>query len=385
MRFLRQIAPAGTPIKITEIILWILDIATGKDRTTELCEKIKKKYKTKHCYLMSSGRAAMAMLFKIIKDNNDNSLRNEVVIPSYTCYSVAAAAEIAGLKVRICDIDRKSLGYDSNKLNKIDFRKVLIIVSSNLYGYPNDLSSIEKIAIDNEITFIDDAAQSMNAKYNNRYAGTYGDIGLFSLDKGKNITSLQGGIIITNNDNLAKSIEHKISELPQPGLLNKTLEFTKLIIYSLLLKPWLYWIPEKATFLGLGKTLYTTDYYFSQYSPHLASISNKLFDRIDELTQQRCNNSQLIKNKIKNLPGLHFIQYENCSEPACLRLPVFLDDINKRDIIMKTLLSSGIGATSSYPNSISSLEEVKSFLVKDSENKNGNYIAKHIITLPTIP
>ena len=68
------------------------------------------------------------------------------------------------------------------------------------------------------IYFIDDAAQSMNAKIGHRYAGTHGDVGVFSLDKGKNITTLQGGIIVTDDDRLAQAIDDEISGFPQPGI-----------------------------------------------------------------------------------------------------------------------------------------------------------------------
>jgi len=383
---LRYIAPSGTPIKIADIFIWLLDMFTGKNKSHELKQLISKKYSIKHCFLMSSARAAMAMIFIILKKHTKDPYKNEIILPSYTCYSVPAAVEIAGLKVRICDISEKTLSYDINALESINFDKVLAIVSANLYGNPDHLSKLEEIAKKHDIILLDDSAQSMNATQNQRYAGTFGDIGVYSLDKGKNITSIQGGVIITNNDKWAELIEESINNFPETTIKQKIEECIKIILYSILLRPWLYWIPTNLSVIGLGKTLYTTEYLFSKYSKHLASISSILFSRIDAISSVRIQNAKLIKKQLEGLPGIRFIQNNIDAQSVALRLPVIIEDKLLRDKIIKSLNSQGIGATNSYPKSIAELDEIQNFLVnKDNVFKNGIYISEHIITLPTTP
>jgi len=383
---LRYIAPSGTPITLFDLTGWIVDGITQRNRTNELKQAICKKYGIKHCFLMSSARAAMAMLFSILKNNTTDKQRNEIILPSYTCYSVPAAAEIAGLKVRICDIDPHTLGYDLEELNSIDFSRVLAVVSANLYGNPDDLTALESIASKHNVILLDDSAQSMNAKLNGRYAGTFGNIGLYSLDKGKNITSIQGGIIVTNDDSLANLIEDEINKLPEPGFKQKLAESLKLVIYSILLRPWLYWIPTKIPALGLGKTIYTTDYLFTKYSRHLASISFRLFTRIDAITSQRRENAQRISEAISSISGVNFVKTLKNSYSASLRLAVVIKNPQIRKMLVHDLNNMGIGATVSYPLSIAELDEVKEFAtIHNNKSDKGKYIAEHILTLPTSP
>ncbi|MCW9014627.1 MAG: DegT/DnrJ/EryC1/StrS family aminotransferase [Gammaproteobacteria bacterium] len=381
----RYIAPSGTPIKITDLLAWSLEIMTRKSKIHSFQQAICNKFAVKHCFFMSSGRAAMAMLFRILKDENEDANRCEIILPSYTCYSVPAAAELAGLKVRICDIDPVTLNYNFDDLKNIDYSKVLAITTANLFGIPNDVKSLEILARQQKITLIDDAAQSMNAKLGERYIGTYGDIGLFSLDKGKNITSIQGGIIVTNNDYLAELISSEISELPYPGFKQKLAEGLKLIIYSLLLHPRLYWLPANTPSLGLGKTIYTTNYLFSQYSSHLASIAYRAFKRVDLITSKRRENAEMIINALSPLSGVTFIEPLPDSTPVWLRIPLLINSSIIREKLLRELNSAGIGATTSYPQSIADLDEVKKYAaINSGECIQGKYIARHILTLPTM-
>lgn len=382
----RYIAPAGTSIKIRELAGWLLDSFNGKDRREELCRAIETRYGVKHCFLMSSGRAAMAMIFTLLKENNQQSQRNEIVLPSYTCYSVPAAVEIAGLKVRICDIDPDTLGYDIEQLKSIDFSRVLCVVSANLYGNPDDLKAIRSITDKENCYFLDDAAQAMHSMIDQRYTGTWGDIGLYSLDKGKNITSLQGGIIVTDNSEIAGWISEALEALPQASLKQQVMDGIKLIIYTLLLKPWLYWIPAYTPGLGLGKTVYTTDYLFSRYSRSMAAISWRLFKRIDEITDQRINRAQLLIKRLTGNPKIRFLDKANeSSRPVYLRLALMIESPDDRDHLIRQLVEAGIGASHSYPQSIADLYDVESFTtIQNHQASAGRYTADHILTLPTL-
>lgn len=336
--------------------------------------------------MMSSARAAMAMIFTLLKRNCTAPLRTEIVIPAYTCYSVPAAAEIAGLTVRICDINPNTLSYNLDELASIDFSKVLAIVSANLYGNPDDLAALETLAQTHGVYLIDDAAQSMHAMQHERYAGTFGDVGLYSLDKGKNITSIQGGIIVTNDDSLALLIEDEITNLPTTSFPQKLSEAVKILIYSIFLHPRLYWIPANISALGLGKTIYTTDYLFTKYSEHLASISLRLFSRISQITNERKHHAATLRHILKDFRGIRFIEYTADAFSSSLRFPVIVEDSEKRHRLVKALNEGGIGATTSYPCSIAELDEVKSFAIEHNNNSSGGrYIAQHILTLPTTP
>ena len=156
---------------------------------------------------MSTGRAAMTLAFQAMKRAARDPNRVEVIVPGYTCYSVPAAIERAGLVPRLCDVDPATLSPDLESLADLDFGRVLAIVSANLYGLPNALDDLESLARRHGIFMLDDAAQALGARYQGRPVGSFGDVGLFSFDKGKNITTLQGGVLVSDSASLSDALD----------------------------------------------------------------------------------------------------------------------------------------------------------------------------------
>jgi dTDP-4-amino-4,6-dideoxygalactose transaminase len=83
----------------------------------------------RHAFLLSSGRAALTVLLQALRREPG---RREVVIPAYTCFSVPSAIARAGLTVRLCDVDPKTLDLDLNALVRLDLSRVVAIVPSGL-------------------------------------------------------------------------------------------------------------------------------------------------------------------------------------------------------------------------------------------------------------
>lgn len=385
MPSLRYIAPAGSPVQISDLLASLTDFARPKDAEKMLTEAIATRYGVKHCLAMSSGRAAMALLFDALKELANDPVRNEIVMPAYTCYSVPAAAIAKGLRPRIVDIDPQTLSYTKAELESIDYSKVLAIVTANLYGYPNDLTHIEAIAQANNVFMIDDAAQSMHAKFAGRYVGTFGDAGIYSFDKGKNITSLQGGVIVTQRDDIAQAVNRRIQALPRMTPFDIVRFYLAFTAYVVLLRPWLYWLPANMPLLGLGRTPYTTEIPSFRYHRAAARIASRLFAKIDNITAVRTANAQAIIEKIASIPGLTLIQSLDQASPVYLRLPLLTADSVAKSHILNDLNKAGIGATASYPQSIGCLPEVlQQGYVHNNCIEGAIQCADRIITLPTL-
>lgn len=380
---LELLPPAGTPVYFTDIVKWLASLPHKTAELEKFSQALREKFGVKHSFFVSTGRAGLYLILKALSRTSDPR-RNEVIVPSYTCYSVPGSIIKAGLKVRICDVNCETLGYDLDKLKKFDFSRVLAITASNLYGIPDDLSQLEKISHDNSIHLIDDAAQSMGAKIQNRYAGTFGTAGLYSLDKGKNITSMQGGIIVSNSDEFSENLKQLLEELPYPDLMTTLTDSVKLLAYSCLIRPRLYWITKFLPFLNLGKTRYSTDYPVTQYSPALGSFAFYLFKRLDTITGIRINNAEMLLNKLSDIPQITLIKGANNTKPAYLRLPLLFQSTSIRNKVMLELQQAGITATGSYPRSIADIPEISELLNPlDLGYLQGRDIAENILTLPT--
>ena len=379
---MRYIAPAGTKISFLNILNWFKNIVFKNNVLGQFKNLIKDSFHIKHVFFFGTGRTGMSFLLKTLYEL-DNKKRNEVIVPSYTCYSVPASAEFAGLKVRILDIDPKTLDYNHAKLEDTNFDNVLALVSSNLYGIPNNLPALEKLAKKKKIYFIDDAAQSLGAKVQDRFAGTFGDAGLFSLDKGKNLTSLDGGIIVTNSDKIAKKLQFYEDQLLPTNILNTTSFIFKVLIYSIFLHPFFYWIPTKLPFLNLGTTRYDAQMPLFKYDKVRSALGIEMFRHLKSITSSKVKNGIKLRLKLKDLPGVFLPKADKNSMSVYLRVPVLVD-VNVKDKIVEALNIKGIGASGSYPKSILDVDEIKHFCnQKLSTADRGRQVAKEIITLPT--
>ena len=143
---MNYLAPSGTPIHLSHILKWLSGSLHAQEVLESFAGKIKNSFNVKHCLFLSSGRTALYLLLQCLHELNGDTSKNQVIIPSYTCFSVPGSVEKANLQVRVCDIDPATLSYDIEKLSQFDFSKVLAIVTSNLYGIPNELPEIEKVA-----------------------------------------------------------------------------------------------------------------------------------------------------------------------------------------------------------------------------------------------
>lgn len=380
---MRTLAPSGTPITLRDIGSWVSSFASPAGTLEEFRAAVCERFSVKHCFFVSSGRAALCVLFSVFKDM-DGRQRREVALPSYTCYSVPSTVAKSGLRVRICDIDPDTLDFSKTELERTDFSDVLCLVTANLYGLPNDLPWLERFARDKGVFLIDDASQCMGGLAAGRFSGTFGDAGVFSLDKGKNITSLQGGIIVTDSDEIARAVRAKIEALPSQPAARLASYAAKLLAYAALLNPSAYWLPSRIPFLGLGKTVYSTDYPVEKYNPMLGGLAAALFKRFGQITEARVRNGQEYLRVLGSIRGIRPVGTVDKTSPVYLRFPVLAEDSRTRAVLLSELERRGMGATASFPRSIADLDEIKP-IVSSSAAVNGRAIAERIMTLPTHP
>lgn len=377
------IAPAGTPLALTDLVTGFSSSLFGLRTIDELRNLLSAHSGQAHCWPIASGRAAMTLILQAMSRTRGMSGTAEVLIPGYTCYSVPAAIERAGLKPRLVDIDPQTLGMDPDKLARSDFKNVVGIVTANLYGIPNALAEIETIAQRNGVFMLDDAAQSLGARIGGRAVGGFGDAGLYSFDKGKNITTFQGGAIVARSTPLARTIDEMFTALPRNSS-GETFGYTiKLAAYGMLLRPTLYGMVQKMPGLGLGRTMYETRYPITQFSPLLAGLALRLARRLDAINGPRIANAERLEKALRDAPGIRLPSRYPNSAPVYARFPLIVNDTSRRDELIANLNRAGIGATASYPEALIDVPEVARALSDIPDQSGARTIARTIVTLPT--
>lgn len=337
---------------------------------------------TRHCFAFSTGRAAMALTLSAMREVSRDVQRDEVIIPAYTCYSVASSVVKAGLKLRVCDVDERTLSYDFERLKPIDFGRVLAIVSANLYGLPNALPELERLASREGVYLLDDAAQSLNARVSGRMCGTFGAAGVLSLDKGKNITAMQGGMVITDRDDLAEAIQRRQEPMPTAHLVPRIVEYLKVAAYYGFLRPSLYWVPASLPMLRLGETRFEQTYPIQRFPAGLAPIALAQLDRLDGITERRVEVASWYRTAIPETAVFRPVEPIESAQPAFLRFPLRITDARSRAEILRRGVALGI--TGSYPRSIPEIPELNDGLkLQSTACTSAKRVAREIVTLPT--
>lgn len=131
---------------------------------------------------------------------------DEIIVCPYTMSASATAPLIFNSVPVFADIEEDYLCLDANSIEKQITAATRAIIVVDIFGQPYDAETINRIAAKNDLWVIEDAAQAPNAKYKGRFAGTLGDIGIYSLNYHKHIHSGEGGVIVTDDGDLAEKM-----------------------------------------------------------------------------------------------------------------------------------------------------------------------------------
>ena len=390
--------PAAAPIGAREFICGIRGILDGQRELDRFRSELKEYFGVKHCFLVSSGKAAFALILLALKELFPD--RDEVLIPAFTCYSVPASIARAGLRIRLCDLHSESLDFDFVQLSALLSEKspprhedahsvaegardsknrILAVVPTHLFGIPADVPRLRELVQDPGIVVVEDAAQGMGESFEGRKLGTRGDVSFFSLGRGKALSAVEGGVIITDRDDIAEALDRYIRSLPQYNLWLLAGLVLKAAGLMLLTHPLLFWLPQSLPFLKLGQTLFEPGFEMLRMSSFQAGLTVNWNERLQETHNSRRKNVSrwiaVLQAHGNRGPGLRIFP-----SMGLLRFPITVHDGKKRQSLLKQSARNGLGITAAYPDSINCLPGLsipgKTFPVAES-------LARQLVTLPT--
>lgn len=171
----------------------------GGIAVTELEEAWQSVFKTKHAISCNSATSGLLMACKAVGLGPGD----EFITTPYTMSATTAAGVFCGATPVFVDIEPDYFCLDVAKVMEVITRKTKAIVITNLFGHPAQLKSLRYIADNRGIKLIEDSAQGILAAEGGKYAGTIGHIGAYSLNVHKHIQAGEGGVCVTNDDDLA--------------------------------------------------------------------------------------------------------------------------------------------------------------------------------------
>lgn len=131
---------------------------------------------------------------------------DEVIVPAFTWIATANVVEHLGAKVVFCDIDLKTFNLDVQQLESLVTAKTKTILPVHLFGMAADMGAISAFAKQHKLWVVEDAACGFGSRYQGQHVGTLGNSGVFSFHPRKAITTGEGGMITTQDGELASKL-----------------------------------------------------------------------------------------------------------------------------------------------------------------------------------
>lgn len=301
-------------------------------------EKFKENFDYKYALSCGSGRQALnTILLGLNLTKGD-----EVILPAYTLSSLFEIVEDLGLVAVPADISLDSYNIDVSKI-KVSARSKCLIVN-HMFGQCCNMEEVNQFAKQHKLYVIEDCAHAHGSKIDNEYIGKNSDAAFYSFDSVKPISTIFGGMIVTNNSALYKQILHIQESFQSPSKIILSLKFfQKFLEYIVLTTPLFYMFLPVLYFNNVSKIFNKTYIYISKKKKLNIKMSNlQAFIGIRELNfykernSIRRKNSMIMRSHLKNLT----FQEETTNESS----EYFLIAKSSMDLrkLQKKLLLSGI-------------------------------------------
>jgi perosamine synthetase len=365
----------------------------AKDNNSLLIEEKFKEYLgVKYTFSFNSGRSAlMAILNSLRLKEND-----EVLLQAFTCNAAVNPIIWAGLKPIFVDID------DTLNLDLEDFKRKItphsraVMIQHN-FGWPAKTEEISKIAKENNLFLIEDCAHSLGAKFRNRFCGTFGEAAFFSFGRDKIVSSIFGGMAVTNNKEIREGLKEFQEKLDYPSnfwifqqLLHPVLMNWK-IIPSYALHPFLGRMILGAfhQLLILSKAVYKKEkkgkiprQFPKRFPNALAILALNQLRKLERFNAHRREIADFYEKELKEF-NLPLARSQEVIEPTFMRYPVLVkketNEILKEARRRKIYLDDGWRKSVVVPPDT----DIRKMKYISGSCPRAEEIAKSILNLPT--
>lgn len=189
----------------------------------EFEEKFAARVARRHGIAVSNGSTALDLAVRALRLPEGS----EVIMPSFTIISCAAAIVRAGLKPVVIDAESRTWNMDVRQLESRLTSRTRAIMAVHIYGMPTDMDPVLEFAQAHDLQIVEDAAEMHGQTYRGRACGSFGAVSAFSFYPNKHITTGEGGMIVTDDDEIAETcrLMRNLAHSPQRRFMHEELGF----------------------------------------------------------------------------------------------------------------------------------------------------------------
>jgi perosamine synthetase len=323
-------------------------LSLGK-KYIEFQNKMAKFAGVKYAVAVNSGTSGLHLIIRAL----GISQGDEVITTPFSFIASSSCILYEKAKLVFIDIDEKTFNIDVSKIEEKITPKTKAILAVDVFSHPADWKKLQEIAKKYKLFLIEDSAEALGSEYFDKKCGSFGDAGIFAFYPNKQITTGEGGIILTNNKKIAELCASMANQ-GRENKNNKWLEHVRL--------GYNYRLDEMSCALGLAQ-----------------------LSRIKEIIRKRQKVANLYNNKLKNFEGLE-IPYvaKNCKLSWFVYVVKLAENLAgpKRDKIIQEMAKKGIQC-SNYFQPI----HLQPFYCRELGFKEGDFpiaenISKRTLALP---
>ncbi len=283
--------------------------------------KLKKYFKVKYAISVNSWTSGLIAAFGSINIKPGD----EVILPTWTMSACAMSIINWNAIPIFVDIEKNTFNIDPNLIEDKISEKTRAILAVDIFGHPANYKKIFTIARKYNLRIISDSAQSIGAKYYNKFSGTFADIGGFSFNCHKHINTGEGGAIVTNNKKIAYKLRLIRNHAESSINLNKINK------------------KELANMIGYNFRLGEIE----------SAIGIEQLKKLKKIINLRKKFTYLLSRGLSNLKGLKLPSIEKNCTHSFYTYPIVLDikkiELNRK-IICKALRAEGVNISEGYVN-----------------------------------
>ena len=321
-------------------VLDVLDsgmLAQGK-KVKEFEEKFAEYIGAKYAVATSSGTTALhlALLASGVKSGD------EVITTPFTFISTATPILFCNAKPVFADINPGTFNIDPEKIEKMVTSKTKVVLPVHLYGQSCEMDRIMEIADKHNLIVIEDACQAHGAEYKGKKVGGIGDAGCFSFYPTKNMTTGEGGMVTTTDEELAEEIRM----LRDHGQ------------------------KERYNYVMVGYNFRMTDI--------AAAVGIEQLKKLDKFNEKRRGNAGFLSEQLNGVVEIPYLLHgvRHVFHQYTIK-------IEKREMLKENLKKDGIGFGIYYPKPLHFYEPLKSYVNNDL--KNAENVCEKVLSLPVHP
>lgn len=275
---------------------------------------------SRYAVMTSSGSTANLLMIASLFFSKEFKINrgDEVIVPAVSWSTTYFPLQQYGLHVKFVDIDIKTLNFDLGELKKAVTNKTRVVLAVNLLGNPNNFDEINNIIEGKNIILLEDNCESMGAKFEGKYTGTFGLMGTYSSFFSHHISTMEGGMITTDNE----EIYHILLSIRAHGWTRNLPKYNKVATKSD------DWFEESFRFVLPG--------YNVRPLEMSGAIGSQQLKKLPKIIQQRRRNARIFKEAFNN--DKRFIVQEELGHSSWFGFSFIINDLNlERKVVLKTL------------------------------------------------